>query len=77
MNTAVVLHSVAANGGDELLQKVLERGLKDIARTDVLCYTTNDETSYPFIEQDVFLDDHLTGDKLFSNPLISHCTGQK
>ncbi|MCS3940537.1 polysaccharide pyruvyl transferase WcaK-like protein [Salinibacter ruber] len=65
MKKTVVLHSVAANGGDELLNKVLKRGLKKISNTQVTAYTTNSHLSVPFLDGEVFMDGYLSGQKVY------------
>jgi polysaccharide pyruvyl transferase WcaK-like protein len=67
MRKTVVLHSVAVNGGDELLFKVLEKGLYDIANTEIIAKTTNNLLSFPYLGENVFLNNSLTGDGFFNS----------
>ncbi len=68
---AFLLHSVAANGGDELLCQVLKKGLKEFAGIDLLAASTNNVLSYPFIPvPNKFLNQTILGKSVSKNKYI-------
>jgi polysaccharide pyruvyl transferase WcaK-like protein len=69
MKKTVVLHSVAVNGGDQLLFKVLEKGLKEIAKTEIIAKTTNNAISFPYLGENAFLNKNLIGSSFFKSKL--------
>jgi len=50
MKKAVVIHNVAANGGDQLLLESLLQGLSNYCDTKVSLVTTNNEKSFAFFQ---------------------------
>jgi polysaccharide pyruvyl transferase WcaK-like protein len=70
MNTAFVVHSVAANGGDELLLRALKKGLKKYLNTEVSAVTTPDSLSCRFINEKCFLNSYVTGEEVVESKKV-------
>ncbi|WP_207060996.1 polysaccharide pyruvyl transferase family protein [Motiliproteus sp. SC1-56] len=59
---ALVVHSVAANCGDQLLLETLTLGLKEHCGITVVAVTTNNQLSFPFIRNgEPFLNETVLG----------------
>ena len=59
MKKAIAIHTVAANGGDQLLLMALKQGLFDYCNTDIGLTTTNSSINYSFIPTQVCLNQDL------------------
>jgi colanic acid/amylovoran biosynthesis protein len=76
MKKAFLVHSVAANGGDELLLDTLTRGLRKIVNSKVSATTTNGKVSYEYIKSKCFLDDYICGYRTFENDILDRLSNK-
>ncbi len=67
MKKAIILHSVAVNGGDQLLYDVAVAGLREFSRTKVIGQTTNNSLSKKFLGRNTFLNQNFVGKRANSN----------
>ncbi len=68
---ALILHSVAANGGDELLLCTLKKSLEKYLNVNVLAVTSNSEISYPYIDtENKFINQTILKKPNINNNLI-------
>lgn len=67
MKQAIGLHSVAVNGGDELLYVVLKKGLTELSNTKIIAKTTNSSHSFTYLRKNVFWNEELIGENFIKS----------
>ncbi len=67
MKKAIIIHSVAVNGGDQLLYDVAVAGLREFSRTKVIGQTTNNSLSKEFLGRNTFLNQNFVGKRANRN----------
>ncbi len=70
MKKAIILHSVAVNGGDQLLYDVAVEGLREFSRTEVIGQTTNNSLSKEFLGKNTFLNQNFVGKRANSSSYL-------